>query len=160
MVMKMEEMTPANEKISYQPAGFGIRLSAYLIDLVVILAITNFTAARSPVIDSSSLLIPGLASLGIVGSLYFLLMTGFFRQTIGKMITGIEVIGIDGRTPGWSNLFFREVIGRFIAQLGGIYLGYIWVAFHPRKQGWHDRFGDTYVVHERDVLERRSINLG
>jgi uncharacterized RDD family membrane protein YckC len=42
-------------------------------------------------------------------------------------------------------VFFREVVGRVIvtATFG---LGYLWAAFDPRKQGWHDRIADTVVL--------------
>jgi len=27
------------------------------------------------------------------------------------------------------------------------YIGWIWVAFDPRKQGWHDKVANSVVVH-------------
>ena len=33
----------------------------------------------------------------------------------------------------------------FIASLP-LFIGYIWVAFDPRKQGWHDKLAGTVVV--------------
>ena len=42
---------------------------------------------------------------------------------------------------------FREWIGRFIS--GTIIILYVVVGFLPKKQGIHDLFADTTVIHER-----------
>ena len=31
--------------------------------------------------------------------------------------------------------------------LGRIFLGVIWIAWDPKKQGWHDMMAGTIVVH-------------
>jgi uncharacterized RDD family membrane protein YckC len=30
-----------------------------------------------------------------------------------------------------------------------LYIGLIWVAFEPRKRGWHDMMADTVVIHTK-----------
>lgn len=158
-----EETVNTEKQITfYRPAGFGIRFFAYVIDLIVIASITTIVIARFITITADSfygLLGLNLGTVGIIGSLYFLLMTKFFGQTIGKMIAGIEVIRTDGETPDWLSLLFREVIGRLISQLGGLHPGYIWVAFHPRKQGWHDSLGDSYVVYKKENTAANYIEI-
>jgi uncharacterized RDD family membrane protein YckC len=47
----------------------------------------------------------------------------------------------------WDTVLFREWIGRFIS--ASIWILYAIVAFLPKKQGLHDLFADTAVVHER-----------
>ncbi len=145
----------------YRPAGVSTRLGAYLIDLIVVFALTNLfiPGALGNGKTSGNLAFWGVgaSAFGVLASLYFLLMTGLSGQTIGKMILGIKVIGIDGSPPGWSSLFFREVIGRFISQAAGIQLGYIWAVFNIHKQGWHDFLGDTYVIIEPEIQEKRDI---
>ena len=124
---EVKDCVAETEEIIYRPAGVGIRFWAYLIDLIVILAFINLFISHS--LESMALNLAfvgiGLSSFGVLASLYFLLMTKIFGQTIGKMIVGIRVIGTDGAPPDWSSLIFREVIGRFIAQLAGTHLGYL-----------------------------------
>jgi uncharacterized RDD family membrane protein YckC len=31
----------------------------------------------------------------------------------------------------------------------GMMLGFLWIAFDPRKQAWHDKIGRTVVIHAR-----------
>jgi uncharacterized RDD family membrane protein YckC len=126
-----------NTELSYKPvekqktidynhlqAGFWIRFWAYLIDLLVIGSVNR-----------------------IVIYPLFVLMTKYFNQTLGKMIFGIKVISIKEETISWGTILFRELIGRYISKT--IWIGYIIVAFTPKKQGLHDIFSDTQVIHEK-----------
>src|SRR5699024_12695493 len=81
---------------------------------------------------------------------YFALMTRYIQQTAGKMISGLKFISTDNKKPVWSDIFFREVVGRFIYNLFTVLkLLYIIVGFTKYKQGLHDYIGNTYVIHER-----------
>lgn len=156
-----QDSVKLTEEIVYRPAGVALRFGAYLIDLIIIFALTNLflpnTMADENTFRNLAFIGIGASAFGVLASLYFLLMTRIFGQTIGKMIMGIKVIGTDGFPPGWSSLFFREVIGRFISQMAGVHLGYIWAIFNLRKQGWHDFLGDTYVIHEPGIQDKRDI---
>ena len=153
-----EEAEITTETVRYQPAGIPSRALSYLADILIIYALTNLFFGGLPAAESP-LWIVSLASVGIIGSLYFLLTTYFFQQTIGKMIFGIEVIGSDGNKPGFLSLIFREVIGRLVSQLGGLHIGYLWGAFHPRRQTWHDIFGETYVVCKNEDEQEKYIEI-
>ncbi len=44
-----------------------------------------------------------------------------------------------------------QLIGRYFAYIVStlpLMLGFIWIAFDPRKQGWHDKLAGTIVVRE------------
>nr|WP_181884567.1 RDD family protein [Neobacillus piezotolerans] len=132
-------------------AGFWMRFWAYLLDLIVVGSLFRLLAKpifRILDIEPSG----GLFSAGTIVSamifyLYFVLMTKYFRQTLGKMVFGLAVIGINGGRLTWMDILFREWIGRFISST--IVVLYLIPAFHPRKQGLHDLFADTVVVHTR-----------
>ncbi|WP_449537254.1 RDD family protein [Ferdinandcohnia sp. Marseille-Q9671] len=144
----------AGERIIQVPtryAGFWMRFWAYLLDLLVIGSINRiliYPAFRALDIPLSKAEIFSAASISTaaVFYLYFILMTKFFRQTLGKMIFGIKVISLDKPNLSWQTVLFREFIGRYISKL--FFIGYILVAFLPKKQGIHDLFSDTTVVHE------------
>lgn len=136
-------------------AGFWIRFWAYIIDLIVIGSVTRLLV--TPVFKlldipmGSSMFAPYTILTTIVFYAYFVLMTKFFHQTLGKMIFGVKVVGIKGQKLDWGTVLFRELIGRFIT--GTFFLLYAVVAFTTKKQGIHDLFADTTVVQEKRKLE-------
>ena len=88
---------------------------------------------------------------------YFVLMTKFFGQTLGKMVFGLRVISLKHDQLTWSDVLFRDWIGRII---NNIFMPlYILVVILPENQGLHDYFADTTVVHEKSLLKRLQHRL-
>lgn len=82
----------------------------------------------------------------LLGPLYSWLMTGLNDgRTLGKMAVGTKVVNEDGIAPSLLTAFMREVIGKFISAIV-LYLGFIWIIFDPKFQGWHDKIASTYVI--------------
>jgi uncharacterized RDD family membrane protein YckC len=135
----------------YRHAGFWMRLWAYLLDIIVIGSLHRlfiypvFRAIGLPIADKGIFEPVGIAT-AIIFYLYFVLMTKYYGQTLGKMVFGLRVVSLKGTSLSWGTVLFREWIGRFIS--GFIMVAYIVVAFLPKKQGIHDLFADTTVVHE------------
>ncbi len=115
------------------PAGFGRRLAAFVIDLIVINIGSRLTR---------SLLIPGWLFLAPLA--YFWLMTGLTGRTFGKMALGIEVRAEGGRV-GLGRAFLREVIGKTVS-FTALFLGFLWIAIDAKHRGWHDVIAGTRVV--------------
>ncbi|MDE3839913.1 RDD family protein [Bacillus methanolicus] len=140
------------EQSIYRYAGFWMRFWAYLLDLLVIGSIDRmivnplFRLFDLP-LHEISMFAPISIATAITFYGYFLLMTKFFGQTLGKMVFGLKVIDLDGGKLSWGTVLFRECIGRFISAT--VVVGYVIVAFLPKKQGLHDLFADTTVIHER-----------
>lgn len=136
-------------------AGFWMRFWAYLLDVIVIGSVVRlFIKPVLRLMDVSvydtGFLAPITIISGAIFFLYFILMTKYFGQTLGKMVFGLKVIDLKGSKPSWATIIFREFIGRFIS--GSMFLlkfGYLLVGFLPKKQGLHDLFADTTVIHER-----------
>lgn len=146
-----------DEKLSsdsnpFRYAGFWMRFWAYLLDLVVIGSINRlviypvFRSLEFSIVESS-MFAPVAIATAITYYLYFVLMTKLTGQTLGKMVFGIKVIHLKGGSLSWGDILFREWIGRFISTT--ILIAYVVVAFLPKKQGLHDLFADTTVIHER-----------
>lgn len=144
----------------HKPAGFWIRFWAYLIDLLVIASLTSILA--KPIflligVETSNG--AWYAPYAIVSAIffygYFLLMTKFFGQTVGKMIFGIRVFPLKEEGLSWSTLLFREWIGRFLSVT---ILPLYWiVGFTRLKQGVHDFIADTTVIHEEAYQKGKVI---
>lgn len=133
-------------------AGFWMRFWAYLLDLIVIgsidrILINPIFRAIGLDLHSGNFFAPVTIATAITFYGYFVLMTKFFGQTLGKMVFGLRVIHLHGEKLTWSTVLFREWIGRFISTF--IVILYLVVAFLPKKQGIHDLFADTTVVHEQ-----------
>lgn len=157
---KIEEMESLTEYAINQPslqmlpirfAGFWMRFWAYLLDLIVIGSINRMIInpvfrALDISLYESNMLAPMSIATAITFYAYFVLMTKYFGQTLGKMVFGLRVVNLDGSSLTWNTVLFRELIGRYISV--SIFVLYIIVAFLPKKQGIHDLFVDTSVIHK------------
>lgn len=147
--------TSDNPPIHNHYAGFWMRFWAYLADVIVIFSINGILLIPFQFINEGKAIDIGFWTLagiisGVVYYLYFLLMTRYFSQTLGKMIMGIKVIRADYQPLRWGDLLFREVVGRFIQRVFLITMVlYLVVAFNTDKQGIHDMIGKTKVVFVR-----------
>ena len=142
-------------------AGFWTRFVAYLIDMIVIYAIASLLNTFSfgllnkrldfPILGEESL------SYVIVMFTYFISMTYFFSQTLGKMIMKIKVETNKGDKLGIMDVVYREVVGRLLT-IFLVYIPYLAVAFTNKKKGLHDFIADTVVVKEDFSKLRRQMN--
>jgi uncharacterized RDD family membrane protein YckC len=132
-----------------RPAGFWIRVVAYIIDAVIV-GVFNFVwtfivtlAAGGSITGFPAFLVFLIEFL--VGIGYFAYLWSSRGQTIGMMATGLRVTRSDG-----SPLTLGRGIGRALALYLSfliLFIGVIMVAFTQRKQGLHDMIADTVVVH-------------
>lgn len=133
-------------------AGFWMRFWAYLLDLLVIGSLNGIVVypifrALDLSLNKANMFAPVSIVTAIIFYVYFVLMTKYFGQTLGKMVFGLRVISLQNQDLSWGAIIFREWIGRFIS--GTILILYVVVGFLPKKQGIHDLFADTTVIHER-----------
>jgi uncharacterized RDD family membrane protein YckC len=131
-------------------AGFWMRFWAYLLDLVVIgsverIIINPLFRTLDISLFEFNMFAPISIATAITFYLYFVLMTKIFKQTLGKMVFGLKVIDLAGNELTWGTILFREWIGRFISTT--VIIGYVIVAFLPKKQALHDIFVQTSVIH-------------
>jgi uncharacterized RDD family membrane protein YckC len=132
-----------------RPAGFWIRVVAYVIDAVIV-GIVNFvwtflvTLAAGGNITGAPVVLVDLIDT-LVAIAYFSYFWSSRGQTIGMMATNLRVTRSDG-----SPLTLGRAIGRVFALYLSfliLFIGVIMVAFTERKRGLHDMIADTVVVH-------------
>jgi len=82
----------------------------------------------------------------IVTALYFTCFVAVTGQTPGKMVLGLKVVPVEDGIMTFGMAFLRWV--GYIVSSFFFYLGFVWIAFDPRKQGWHDKIAGTVVVRE------------
>jgi len=71
------------------------------------------------------------------------------QATPGKMAISATIV--DAKTGKGASA--GQLVGRYLAyylSLIPVCLGFIWVAFDDRKQGWHDKLAGTVVVRKRN----------
>jgi uncharacterized RDD family membrane protein YckC len=139
-------------KTELEYAGFWARTGATLIDSLLLIVIT----------------FPLL--LGIYGWAYFdgektSLLAGPADFFISWVLPGVAVIAfwsMKQATPGKMAISARivdatsgeppstgQLVGRYFAYIVStipLCLGFIWVAFDRKKQGWHDKLAGTVVI--------------
>jgi uncharacterized RDD family membrane protein YckC len=71
------------------------------------------------------------------------------QATLGKMAIGARIVdATTGEAPTTRQDFIRYF--GYLASLLPLGLGYLWIAFDPRKQGFHDKLANTVVVRSSD----------
>ena len=141
-----------------EPAGFWIRVAAYLVDGLIIgvamMVITlpmglltgilaRHSSGLAAVLMVLTWLVASAAGIGYV--LYFWALHG---ATPGKKILGLRILREDGVEPmGWGKAGLR-LVGYFASGFI-LYIGFIMVAFMERKRGLHDMIAGTVVVKTR-----------
>ena len=133
----------------YEYAGFWIRLGASIIDNIIIMV------ALVPIgmlMGWNSMYSSEMTSTA--DWLWQILMAAFcvfcwvkFAGTPGKRLLRLKVL--DERTG--ENVTVGQGIIRYIGYFPStlvFFLGFIWIAFDSKKQGWHDKMARTVVVKE------------
>jgi uncharacterized RDD family membrane protein YckC len=92
----------ANESYS-RPAGFWIRVGAYIIDLVIFFPIIILSIWNTYSLKSTAVLI----LISLPGLIYKPFMESFFGATLGKMACGIKVIDDNGRKLSFFVAYVR-----------------------------------------------------
>jgi uncharacterized RDD family membrane protein YckC len=133
--------------------GFWPRIGAALLDLMLLAAVAlpllYLLYERSHLVHSTSESV--IAQLFIIGVLPPVAITAFWvrrHATPGKM--AISAIIIDEKTAGPPSVW--QHLGRYFAYFLSalpVGLGFLWIAFDPKKQAWHDRLAGTLVVRIR-----------
>ena len=81
-----------------------------------------------------------------VNMIYFIWFHGATGQTPGKILLGLRVVQTAGDPMTFGVAFLRWV--GYIISAAGICLGFIWIIFDRKKQGWHDKIAGTVVIRE------------
>lgn len=133
--------------------GFWRRLAALSIDKIILYAFTIILPLIGnlliPLDDgfTYTVIIPYYGMAVLIDATYFTYFHGTTGQTPGKRLLGLRVVQADGEmmTPG---IAFLRWVGYIISKIP-LYLGFLWVAFDARKQGWHDKIAGTCVIKTR-----------
>jgi len=142
-------------------AGFWIRVLAYLIDSLVMMAVScplgillgvGVVATGADQNSDSATFTNGASNLVslIIGWLYFsLLESSSWQATVGKRALGLKVTDLQG-----NRISFGRATGRYFGMILSTmicFIGFIMVAFTEKKQGLHDMLAGALVVRDGGV---------
>ena len=144
--------TTQNVRIDYEAAGTGLRIGAFLIDLVAVL-ISFFLLFTFLNFLSFS---PDPSVLFPYGLIFYLTAYFFFcemlsrGQTLGKKILHLRVIRLDGKDPTPADFLVRSVflLIDFVFTLG--ILGLLLIVTGRQNQRLGDIVARTVVIHTRN----------
>jgi len=123
-------------------AGFWLRLVALLIDWLIVLVVS---APLAVLLFTSSWDL--LATL--VVPVAVLLFWRFYGATPGKIAVAVKIVDAETGAPATIGRLAVRLIGYLVSALP-FYLGFVWIAFDRRKQGWHDKIAGTVVILDDD----------
>ncbi len=122
---------PAHISAAMPRAGFWIRMVALLLDVILV----GFLM---------SLLRPFHDVHIVILAIYGAIMWKLRGSTVGGIVFDLHVVRLDGRPIDWETAIVRAL--GCILSLVVVGLGFIWIAFDPNNQAWHDKIAGTVVV--------------
>ena len=135
--------------------GFWMRVFASIIDtliLVVFIGLIAFAVYGTQYLrlhyDGKTTLFDFLVQV-LLPALAVIVFWRYRGATPGKMLISARIV--DAKTLGTPST--GKLIGRYFAYIVStipILLGFLWIAFDKRKQGWHDKLAGTVVIQDED----------
>jgi uncharacterized RDD family membrane protein YckC len=138
--------------------GFWARTGAGFIDSIISMAVTlplTFLMYARYIANPDSMSLgptEGLINWGLPA----LFVIGFWvwkGATPGKMAISARVVNADTGEPLSVLRAVIRYLGYFVCCFS-VGLGFLWVAFDRRKQGWHDKMANSVVVRPTGVPVR------
>jgi len=154
---------PGDGSAPVEYAGFWIRFLASVLDsilmiMVMVPLLLVFYGPGVLVAQESPGLMYDLINYGLP-VVAVIIFWQYRSATPGKMMMGIYIV--DAKTlehPPFGRLVLRY-FGYYLSILP-LLLGFIWVAFDPRKQGFHDKIAGTVVIKKAADVSQNGESAG
>ncbi len=124
------------EVLAYPKAGFWERLAAAFLDIVLILILGGLTG--------KTIFPLGGAIFPLVALAYFSGMWAWKGTSVGGIVLGLKVAREDNQPITFAVTLVRALAAAFSVIM--CFLGFLWIAWDPAKQGWHDKIAGTVVL--------------
>ncbi len=137
-------------------AGFWRRSVATLVDAVWIVALVlillHFFDPLSLSVNWKSIIINDILPAILVIGLWY-----HYAATPGKWLVDCEIVDAStGKPPSLMQLIVRYLA--YIVSALPLGLGFFWILWDKRKQGWHDKIARTVViVHDEATIPLEQL---
>ena len=131
-------------------AGFWVRLWALIIDgfLIGLIATPISSIMLGGAYIASADLLRDFLISALLPAAYIIMFWVFKAATPGKMAISAKIVDVKtGEAPSTARYIARYV--GYLISILPLGLGFIWIAFDRRKQGWHDKLAGTVVVRKK-----------
>jgi uncharacterized RDD family membrane protein YckC len=148
------------DEVSY--AGFWARFFASVLDSIIQLLILGPLVYVlyggdifvNPAFDSG---FSGVFVQYMLPMFWVILFWKFKSATPGKMMMGMSIVdATTGNNPSTSRLVIRYF--GYVVSIIPCLLGFFWVAWDKRKQGFHDMIANTVVVMNPPQLAQQELS--
>jgi len=125
--------------------GFWKRLLAFIIDNVILAVASKILFGDAVVrISAEGISVSYEGVYLLIPILYTIVFWGMYAATPGKMALGMKIVKADGSPMTWKDAIIRYF--GYIPSALVFCLGFFWIGFDAKKQGWHDKIAKTLVV--------------
>ena len=124
----------APEALLFPRAGLLPRVASAFLDTVLVAIVGGI----------SGLMNLGPLSFMMITVAYYTAMWTWKGTTVGGIVCGLKVVRLDGQPVTWVVMLVRSLAAWFGVAV--MFLGFLWIAWDPERQGWHDRIAGTVVV--------------
>lgn len=144
-------------------AGFWRRSLAFLLDTFLISLITTSLAIgfvgfdevlqlQQPPLTYTEIDWMMLLVDQIIPAIWTISFWLAWKATPGKLLLDCQIVDADTfRKASFSQLILRYLC--YLISALPLGLGFLWIAFNKRKQGWHDKLSNTIVIMQDDSLQ-------
>lgn len=122
--------------------GFWIRLLAYFIDGIILSVVSSLLFGNTCADTGYCTGYNGWQM--IIPLAYYLGFWTWKSATPGKMVCKLQIVDEAGKPINFKTAVLR-LVGYALSAIA-LMIGFIWIAFDAKKQGWHDKIAKTYVV--------------
>jgi uncharacterized RDD family membrane protein YckC len=130
------------ETLAYPKAGFLERMAAGFLDIILV-GILAGIAGHSFFGFLGAIF--GGPPMGLLITLaYFAGMWTWKGTTVGGIVLGLRVVRADGQPLTFAVALVRALAAAFSVVV--LFLGFLWIAWDPEKQGWDDKIAGTAVL--------------
>lgn len=144
-----------------QYAGFGRRFLAYCVDFLILfpvglavqqmMGVNPFAVFQAQSLEqlrqiqqSSAGGLPTIVSLALALAFFLIMWVNFDGATPGKKLMAVKIVKADGSKVTYPVAFIRYV--GYVLSAFVFMLGYLWIIWDKKKQGWHDKIAGTTVI--------------
>lgn len=149
--------------IDNEYAGFRIRVVAFLIDMIIyfiVIFLILFAISKTVYWDTGKLYWDNRNEFSIfldhvlppVAVVSFWI---YKSATPGKMVARLRIVDAQSGNQPTVGQYVVRYLGYFASSIL-LFLGFIWISFDKRKQGWHDKLAGTVVIRSN---KKKSVPL-
>lgn len=172
MSARVERTTPARYikpkeiVVDFDPvrlkAPFLLRCGAMLIDYIILVAIpvislliNRMSGSEPAKMFSNTIANTGWLIVVLLAATNFLLLPLLLGQSLGKILTGLNIVKKDGTAPSLGILCLRHLLGYPLTLLT-LGLGFLFAVMNKRGRALHDYLAGTIVIYARKEPVRKE----